>query len=121
MKKKLVTALALFILYLNTSSSFASNECIALTNFSSVTVEFDSLVSPGGLPYTVQPKDSATLSGDHMVGACSTTPNGNCIVSVSPLDHSESLIIRDLPRGTHIIYGGSNQYYLDKNAHVPCK
>jgi hypothetical protein len=97
---------------------FASNECIALTNYSSVAVEFDSLVSPGG-SYTVQPKASTTLSGDHMVGACSGS--NSCSVTVSAIDRTGYSIINDLPRGTHIIYAGSNQYYLDKNAHVPCK
>ncbi len=119
MKKKILIGLVSTLFCFNSSTLFAASDrlCIALTNDSSV--DFDSLVSPGQ-GYTVQPKQTATLSRDHMVGAC-ITRNGLCIVSVFPLDNSgDGALIRDLPRGTHIIYGGPNDYYLDKNAQMPC-
>lgn len=116
MKKKII--IVLMTTFLSETPIFAASECIALTNYSDVAVEFDSLVSPG-YSYTVQPKTSATLSGDHMAGAC--RGSNSCNVTVSSIDHTGYSIIKDLPRGTHIVYGGPNQYYLDKNAHAPCK
>jgi len=116
MKKKIF--LMLTLIFTSEHSVFAANECIAITNNSPIAVEFDSLVSPGD-SYTVQPKASATLSRDHMAGACSGTDS--CAVTVAYVDHSGFSIIYDLPPGTHIVYHGTYQYDLNKNAHVPCK
>lgn len=103
-------------------STFAANNnlCIALTNYSATAVDFDSLMSPGGA-YTVQPKQTAILSSDHMVGACIPT-DGLCTVIVNSLFHGgdDYVLIDSLPRGTRIIYGGAKDYYLDKNANVAC-
>jgi hypothetical protein len=101
------------------NSAFADKGlCIALTNYSPSAVEFSGIADPGYV-YTVQQKDSATLSGDHMAGSCF---GDSCAVSIYALDGStpKGMTINHLPRGTRIIYGGPNQYYSDVHAKVKC-
>jgi len=118
MKKLLLGTTFLLCCIIGNSALANKDLCIALNNLSSATVNFSGLIDPG-YEYTVKPKESATLSGDHMAGSCL---RDRCAVTIYALDGStpNGIIIGNLPPGTRIIYSGPNQYYTDINAKVKC-
>lgn len=121
MKNILATFMALICLMSN-AIAFANDDlCIALTNQGNFPVEFDSIVSPGDA-YTINPGNSATLSGDHMVGSCLRRDKNDCAVAILILDgtYQNYEIIDHLPRGSRIIYKDLHQFDVDVNANVRC-
>ena len=111
----------LIVLTCLTSSNIAlanTDLCIALSNAGTKPVDFAGLVDPG-YTYIVNPGNSATLSGDHMVGACR---KNDCAVSILILDGTGKNfeIIEHLPRGARITYRNLHQFDVDVNAKVKC-
>lgn len=114
MKKLLITSSLLCLL--TSSTLYANNLCLAVTNYSPDTVESAGLVDPG-YTYTINPQQTIKFSGDMMAGSC---PNNLCTIWVN--DHVKGTLtwIENIPRGSYIVYGGNNSYYVDRDANVAC-
>lgn len=120
--KNILVKLTIFISLLSSSIVLANDKfCISLTNSGDSSLEFSGLVDPG-YTYTVEPGNSATLSPDHMAGACIRPDKNDCVVSILILDgtYQHYEIIDHLSPGTRIIYSKLHEYVIDKNANVRC-
>jgi hypothetical protein len=114
MKNKIIAAF-ITLLSCSLTPAFAGNDCVAFSNFSPYAAEIEPIPSPGG-GTIVQPKATVLLYGDAM-GLCM---EGKCMYDVRVEEPYSFTGIDNVPPGSHIIYGGKDLYYVDKNTHVEC-
>lgn len=113
MRAKIVLILTT-ILLLTTIPAIA-DQCIAFINYSTTAIRVDPIPRPD-FETIIPAKANQILAGDAR-GSC---PKGNCKYGVFEMNTGAFTIIRNVPLGSAIIYGGMDLYYIDKNANVLC-
>jgi hypothetical protein len=117
--KKIITFSA-FALLAITNVSLANTKpqlCIALTNFSSAAVAFETYYVEPYDPPVVQPGATVTLGIDWN-NNCS---NNKCGIMIeSPGYGTVYATLPEVPLGSKIIYASPSQYYIDIHANVTC-
>lgn len=116
---KLVIASLVCIFY--ASYSFANNSlCIAVNNFSAVPINVST--PNGGEDHIIQPKEKLILPEHEVSAAC--FENWGCDIFIIEMNdrikNPHSLIIKKLVRGSRVIYGAEDLYYVNAKAEVPC-
>jgi len=117
MKKIIAFSAVALLAVTNVALAKTKYECIALTNFSSAAVAFETLYVEPYDPPVVQPGATVTLGIDWNIN-CS---NDKCDVAIENPAGSETYItLSAVPLGSKIIHSSPSQYYIDTHANVTC-
>ncbi|MFO2976651.1 hypothetical protein SCO70_03715 [Legionella pneumophila serogroup 3] len=94
-----------------------NNLCIAINNFGTVPINVSGANSLED--HIVKPRETLILPEKEVSAAC--FPDWGCDVFILPIEQNpKGLSLKQLPKGSRIIYSQPDLYYVNRTANVPC-
>lgn len=94
-----------------------NNLCIAINNFGTVPINVSGANSIE--EHTVKPRETLILPEKEVAASC--FPDWGCDVIIIPIEqNAKGLYLKQLPKGSRIIYSQPDLYYVNRTANVPC-
>lgn len=115
--------ITILLLTLSTIALADNDLCIGINNFSTQPIVVSGINSDE--EYTIQPKRKLILPSNELTKTC--FKDWGCDISIiesndqaKQASSRSSTLIKKVARGSRIIYGAQNLYYINNKAEVPC-